>query len=46
MAHSSFRAMPICIGIGEADGAAAAIAVKNQKRLRDVQASEIREIIL
>ena len=29
MAHSNFRVMPICVGIGEAAGAAAAIAVKN-----------------
>lgn len=45
MAHSNYRAMPICIGIGEACGAAAYIAAKNSKKLRDVTAEEIRVII-
>ncbi len=42
MAHSNFRAMPICVGIGEACGAAAAIAVKKGISLREVDASEIQ----
>ena len=46
MAHSSYRAMPICMGIGEACGAAAAISVKRGKPLRELSAEEIREIIL
>ena len=46
MAHSSFRAMPICMGIGEACGAAAAISVRDSKEPRQVTAEEIREIIL
>ena len=37
--------MPICIGIGEACGAAASLAVKNDKKLRDIEASEIRKLI-
>ena len=44
MAHSSFRAMPICVGIGEACGAAAAIAVKKNINLRDVKPEEIRKL--
>ena len=45
MAHSNFRAMPICLGIGEACGAAAAIAAKTDRRPRDVAASEIRRLL-
>lgn len=44
MAHSNFRAMPICVGIGEAGGAAAAISVKCGIRLRDVLPEEIRKL--
>ena len=46
MAHSSFRAMPICAGIGEAAGIAAALAVKTNRRLCDIPAKEIQEIVL
>jgi len=45
MAHSNFRAMPICAGTGEAAGAAAAIAVQKNIPVRAVQASEIRALI-
>ena len=45
MAHSNFRVMPICVGIGEADGIAAALAVKNCCRLRDVKAEEIQKYL-
>ena len=45
MAHSNFRVMPICVGIGEAAGTAAYIAVSKDCSLCDVQAKEIREII-
>ncbi len=45
MAHSSFRAMPICVGTGEACGAAAAIAAKSGKKLRDITAQDIRALI-
>ena len=46
IAHSSFRAMPICSGIGEACGVAAALAVKNNKEVREITAKEIQEIIV
>lgn len=45
MAHSNFRVMPICIGIGEAAGAAAYISASQNRNLNDIYASEIREII-
>lgn len=45
MAHSNFRAMPICMGMGEATGAAAALAVKENKQVRAVEAKEIRNVI-
>lgn len=45
MAHSNYRAMPICAGIGEAAGAAAAIAAKNNVSVRNVSADEIRALI-
>ncbi|MBR4051135.1 MAG: FAD-dependent oxidoreductase [Clostridia bacterium] len=44
MAHSNFRAMPICLGIGEAAGAAAAIAIMQKCSLNDIAAEQIREI--
>lgn len=45
IAHSNFRAMPICIGIGEAAGVAAALAVKQEKNVRDVEVSDIQNIL-
>lgn len=45
IAHSNFRAMPICVGIGEAAGAAAAIAVSQNCKLNEVTAEQIREQI-
>lgn len=45
IAHSNFRAMPICLGTGEAAGAAAAIAVKQNCRPADVEAKGIQEMI-
>lgn len=42
MAHSNFRAMPICVGIGEAAGTAAAIAISTKSKLTDVKPSMIR----
>lgn len=45
MAHSNFRVMPICVGIGEADGIAAALAVKEGCALRDVKAEEIQKYL-
>lgn len=43
MAHSNYRVMPICVGIGEAAGIAAAIAVKEGIALRDVPVEKIQE---
>lgn len=45
MAHSNFRAMPICVGTGEAAGAAAAIAVRQNCAPSEVKSEEIRKII-
>ena len=45
MAHSNFRAMPICVGTGEAAGAAAAIAVRQNCAPSEVKPEEIRKII-
>jgi hypothetical protein len=45
MAHSNFRAMPICVGIGEACGAAAALAAQTGKQPRDIHPSEVRELL-
>ena len=46
IAHSSYRAMPICVGIGEGAGVAAALAVKQGIRPRDVDVKEIQNIIM
>ena len=43
MAHSNYRAMPICVGIGEACGIAAAIAAACGRTPREINATEIRE---
>lgn len=45
MAHANYRAMPICVGIGEAAGAAAAIASLENRNLLNIHSSEIRERI-
>ena len=45
MAHSNFRAMPICVGTGEAAGAAAAIAVRQNCAPSEVKPEDIRKII-
>ena len=45
IAHSNFRAMPICLGIGEAAGAAASVAALQSCKLSEVSAEQIREII-
>lgn len=41
-AHASFRAMPICVAMGEAAGIAAAIAVKENITVRKVSAEKIQ----
>lgn len=45
MAHSNFRAMPICFGIGAAGGIAAALAAKTNRLPRDLNAAEIQKVI-
>ena len=45
MAHSNFRVMPICVGIGEAAGTAAYISAVKNISLTEVTAQEIREKI-
>ncbi len=43
LAHSNFRVMPICAGIGAAAGAAAALAVKKGVGLRNVDVRDLQE---
>ncbi|MBQ8611625.1 MAG: FAD-dependent oxidoreductase [Oscillospiraceae bacterium] len=43
IAHSNFRVMPICVGIGEAAGTAAAMAAAQGKPLSEIEAAKIRE---
>lgn len=45
IAHSNFRVMPICVGIGEAAGTAAAIAVREGCGLAEIPAAQIRAAI-
>ena len=45
MAHSNFRIMSVCIALGEAAGVAAAISIKENKRLRDIDVKKIQEIV-
>ncbi len=46
IAHSNFRAMPICVGIGEACGVAAALAIKEKKPLRNISHIDIQKVLL
>lgn len=46
MAHSNFRVMPICLAMGEACGAAAAIAVRRNIPLRDVLVGDIQQKLI
>ena len=45
LAHSNFRIMSVCIALGEAAGTAAALSVKQGKRLRDIDVKEIQAIV-
>ncbi len=45
MAHSNYRAMPICMGMGEAAGIAAALSVKQGKELRDIDVKDIQAVL-
>ena len=45
MAHANFRAMPICVEIGEATGIAAALAAKAGKQPREIEPAEIQALL-
>ena len=45
MAHSNFRIMSVCIALGEAAGTAAALSIKENKRLRDLVGTKIQEVV-
>ena len=45
IAHSSFRAMPICVGTGEAAGAAAALRTAKHCPLGDIDPKEIQKLV-
>jgi len=44
-AHSNFRVMGICLGIGQGVGIAAAVAVKNGLQPRNVEVKEVQEML-
>lgn len=43
LAHSNFRIMSVCIALGEAAGVAAALSVKQGKRLIDIDVRDIQK---
>lgn len=45
LAHSNFRIMSVCLAIGEAAGAAAAISVKQDKNCRELCPSDIQKLL-
>jgi len=45
-AHSSLRVMPVVAGVGEAAGAAAAMAVSSNCAPRDVSGAKLKELVL
>lgn len=46
MAHSNYRVMPICIGMGEGAGIAAALAVQQNVDVRDVDVKEVQKHLM
>lgn len=46
MAHSNYRVMPMCIAMGEGAGVAAALAVKQNINVRDVDVAEVQKHLL
>ncbi|MBQ7821808.1 MAG: FAD-dependent oxidoreductase, partial [Clostridia bacterium] len=44
-AHASYRVMAICMATGEAAGIAAALSIRDNRNLRDLDARKIREIL-
>ena len=45
LAHSNFRIMSVCMALGEAAGVAAALSIKENKRLSEVAVAKIQEIV-
>jgi len=45
LAHSNFRIMSVCIALGEAAGAAAAISIREDQKLRDLDVRKIQESV-
>lgn len=45
-AHASYRIMTVCMALGEAAGIAAALAVKNEIRPRELDAGKIQAVLL
>ncbi len=45
LAHSNYRIMSVCIAIGEAAGIAAALSVKQNKKLRELDVKEIQAAV-
>ncbi|MDD6213995.1 MAG: FAD-dependent oxidoreductase [Firmicutes bacterium] len=45
LAHSNFRVMPIAMAVGEAAGTAAALSIKENRLLRNVDTAEIQKIV-
>lgn len=43
IAHSNYRVMPICVGIGAAAGVAAATAIKKGIQVRDIKGEELQD---
>ena len=43
IAHSNYRVMPICVGIGAAAGVAAATAIKKGVQVRDIKGEELQD---
>lgn len=43
IAHSNYRVMPICVGIGAAAGAAGAAAIKKGVQVRDIKGEELQD---
>lgn len=43
IAHSNYRVMPICVGIGAAAGLAAATAIKKGVQVRDIKGEELQD---
>lgn len=46
IAHSNFRAMPICFGMGEAAGVAAALAARGGTDVRDIDLAELQAVLV